>query len=126
MHFRNGAGNLHGFHHLVVGNRAHTHDHVSAHAACGRACDVCQVHGNVAPHGVVALLNACFDKLAFKAKAAANNETYQVIAPISGYIRCLFHQVAVFVNAISREVGCYIAVGGAKRCLARSDFGDFQ
>lgn len=126
VHFRDGAGNLDGLNHLIVGDGAHRRDHFAAHGTGRHAVDVGEVHRDVAAHGVVAHFDARLHQFRLEGKRAADHEGDEIVTPVGGDIGGFFDKLSVAVNAVLRKVGCDIAVGRADRCLASSHLGHLE
>mgnify|MGYP000565080461 CR=1 FL=1 len=66
------------------------------------------------------------DELGLERERAADDERYEVVAPVVLDILHFGHQLAVLVDAVAREVGGDVAIGGADGGLARAGLRDLE
>ena len=111
MHRWVAGGNPHGIRDALGWNRAHRYhlrsrEHASRHGGGAGA-----IHRHVAPLFNVFQLDSVFYQRSFKGKRAANQKGHHVLAPVPGRIRYRVHELAVFEDAVARNIGANIALG---------------
>ena len=100
----NGADGVGGF------QGPHRHHQRTAEYACGLRRDVGAVHGHIAALFDVAHGQAVVQHRLLERKRAADEKRHEIVAPQVAHVRRLGHQLAVFPDPVSRNVGADVDV----------------
>ena len=105
MDARHLSGNQDRFRNKGMGQRPHGNDHIAVKNACGFAGNVRVVHRHVLPFLDLAHRHIRRQQVSLEGEAAPDQETDEVVLPKLRHVRIFADQLALFINAVFRQVG---------------------